>query len=103
MHVSSLILLLVAVPTAFCMLTWVIATVYRLYVPETPAVAEPDRIVQLAPSLKPINMAVAVGAREIKENQRRRFSASPTQYSFSNGLSTGLPHDWVDDVWRRRN
>lgn len=103
MQVTSLIFVLVAVPIAFCMLTWAVATIYRLYVPEPPAPNESGRLVRLAPSLKPINMAVAVGVREIKENQRRQFSSSAAHYSFSNGLSNGVPTDWVEDVWRRRN
>lgn len=103
MHVTSLIFLLVAVPVAFCMLTWVVATIYRLYFPEPVARVHPERSIRLPLRLKPVSMAMAVGVREIKENQRRRFSSSATHYSFSNGLSNGVPSDWVDDVWRRRN
>ena len=103
MQVTSLIFLLVAVPIAFCMLTWVVATIYRLYFPEPAARVEPGRSVRLPLRLKPISMAVAVGVREIKENQRRQFSSSATHYTFSNGLSSGVPSDWVVDVHRRRN
>lgn len=85
------------------MLTWVVATVYRLYVPEAPLRSESDSVVRLSPRLRTINVPVAVGAREIKENQRRQLSASTSHYSLSNGLSSGVPSDWVEDVWRRRN
>lgn len=103
MQVTSLIFLLVAVPIAFCMMTWVVATVYRLYFPEQTIMHEPDRPMQFAPRLRPLDTVVAVGVREIKENQRRQFSSSASHYSFSNGYSNGVPTDWVDDVWRRRN
>lgn len=103
MHVTSLIFLLVAVPVAFCMLTWVVATIYRLYFPETSIGSAPARIVRLPPRLRPTNMAEAVGVREIKENQRRQFGSSVARYSYANGFSNGVPNDWVDDVWRRRN
>lgn len=103
MQVTSLIFLLVAVPIAFCMLTWVIATIYRLYFPEPSARELPIRSIRLPLPIKPVSVAMAVGVREIKENQRRQFSSSAAHYSFENGLSNGVPSDWVDDVWRRRN
>ncbi len=92
-----------AVPIAFCMLTWVIATIYRLYFPEPSIRVVPSRSIRLPLRVKSMSVALAVGVREIKENQRRQFSSSATHYSFENGLSSGVPSDWVDDVWRRRN
>lgn len=102
MQVTSLIIVLVAVPIAFCMLTWVIATIYRLYfvgrietVPEFP--------IRFSRTVASVHTVAAVGAREIKESQRKRLSGTHCHYTFSRGLSTGLPSDWLDDMWRRRN
>jgi len=101
--VTSLIFVLVGVPVIFCVLTYLVATAYRVYFPEKempaeePAEAAPRRRFRK-------DEPVTVGVREIKEDQRR-MSATPARsfYSFSNGLSNGLPADWMDEVRRRRN
>lgn len=104
MQVTSLIFLLIALPVVFCMLTWVIATVYRLYVPDASFDLERElsRISQPEPS--PADVALTVGVREIKEDQRRwQRSTCSSPYYFLNGISNGVPSPWLDDVWQRRN
>jgi hypothetical protein len=101
-QVTSLIIILVTVPVAFCMLTWVLATVYRLYFAER-VESIPDIPIQFSRPLRSFDTVVAVGVREIKESQRKRLNSSHCRYTFSRGLSNGLPSDWLDDMWRRRN
>lgn len=102
MQVTSLIIVLVTVPIAFCMLTWVVATVYRLYFP-VEIESAPDIPIRFSPPPESCDTVMAVGVREIKESQRRQLNSSLCRYSYSHGTSNGLPSDWVDDVWHRRN
>lgn len=104
MHVVSLIFIIVAIPIVFCMLTWVAATVYRLYFPEKPLPLESQLSFVSRGDLSTPDLAVPVGVREIKEDQQRwQRSESVAPYHFSCGISSGLPTCWLDDVWRRRN
>lgn len=103
-HVVSLIFIIVAIPVIFCMLTWVAATVYRLYFPEKPLPLESQlSFISSGPHDAP-DLAIPVGVREIKEEQRRSQRIEHiAPYSFSCGISNGLPSCWLDDVWLRRN
>ncbi len=103
MQVTSLIFLVVAIPILFCTITWVIATAYRLYFPEKPLPLEKELsfVSHIAPSSSAL--PVPIGVREIKEDERRRRLNQSACYRFTNGMSNGVPSDWLDDVWRRRN
>jgi hypothetical protein len=99
---TSLIFVLIGVPVVFCVLTYLVATAYRIYVPEklTPI----DEPVELLSRREARTERVLVGIREIKEDQRRLSTIRATSsYTFSNGLSSGLPSDWIEEVRRRRN
>ena len=100
MHV--LFLLLVA-PLFFFLLTWCVATVYRLYFPERPA---PLRTGASVPR-RPRRHAAAgeqalVGAREIREEQRREDDG-PVPYRYAGFPSGQIPDDWKRDLHQRRN
>lgn len=104
MQVVSLIFIIVAIPIVFCMLTWVAATVYRLYFPEKPLPIDRHFSIVSRSGPESPEMAVPVGVREIKEDQQRwQRSETISPYYFSCGISNGLPSCWLDDVWRRRN
>lgn len=104
MHVVSLIFIIVAIPIVFCMLTWVAATVYRLYFPEKPLPLDTQFSLISRAEHATSDLAVPVGVREIKEDQQRwQRSESISPYYFSCGISNGMPSCWLDDVWRRRN
>lgn len=85
------------------MMTWVIATAYRLYFPEKPIPLEKE--LTFVSRIQPASsqLPVPIGVRQIKEDQRRRRQSRSVSYDFSNGISNGVPSDWLDDVWRRRN
>lgn len=102
MEVTSLIFVLVAAPVVFCALIWLVATVYRLYFPE-PVETLRDISVHISPAVGTFDTVAAVGVREIKAIQRREFDRSECRYAYARGLSTGLPADWIDELWRRRN
>ena len=98
MHV---LFLLVVAPLFFFLLTWVVATVYRLYFPEQPL---PLRVstVRLPRRRTAGGEHVPVGVREIREEQRRDDDG-PVAYQYS-GFPTGqLPDDWARDLHERRN
>lgn len=103
MHVTTLIFLIVAFPVLFCMLTWVAATTYRLYFPENPLPLEKELTFVSRHEATSVRTPIPIGVREIKEDQRRRRRASCISYQFANGMSSGVPSDWLDDVWQRRN
>ncbi|MEX0747489.1 MAG: hypothetical protein WD275_05760 [Rhodothermales bacterium] len=103
MDVTSLIFVLIGAPVVFCVLTYLVATAYRVYFPEMqPPIEQPP---EAAPRRSfRTDEPVPVGVREIKEDQRRMMSIlAASSYSFSHGFSSGLPSDWMDEVWRRRN
>lgn len=102
-HVASLIFLIVAIPIVFCMITWVVATAYRLYFPEKTRPLERD--LTFVSQFKPAHpeLPVPIGVREIKEDERRRRLSQSASYLFTHGMSSGVPSDWLDDVWQRRN
>lgn len=102
-HVTSLIFLLVAIPILFCMITWVAATAYRLYFPEKPVPLERELAFVSRAEPTSSELLVPIGVREIKEDERRRRLSESTSYQFTNGMSNGVPSDWLDDVWCRRN
>ncbi len=102
MEVTSLIIILMTVPVAFCMLTWLVATAYRLYVPEKAETAR-EIPIRFSRPLRSFDTVVAVDAREIKAGQRRELDRIGCRYAYSRGLSTGPPVDWIDELWRRRN
>ncbi len=104
MHVVTLIFIIVAIPVIFCMLIWVAATVYRLYFPEKPLPLESQLAFISKAHHGTHDLAVPVGVREIKEEQRRSQDVGRIPpYHFSCGISNGLPSCWLDDVWLRRN
>jgi hypothetical protein len=93
-----------AVPTLFCMLTWVVVTVYRLYSPERPLPFELDPVF-IRERAAAAGESLPVGAREIREDQRRylgRQARTPYHYYAAFG-SEGLPPAWKEDLWLRRN
>lgn len=103
-QVTSLIFLIVAIPILFCMITWVAATAYRLYFPEKPLPLERElAFISRLDSAPKSDLPVPIGVRQIKENERRRRSVRAERYDFDRGISNGLPSDWLDDLWQRRN
>jgi len=90
-------------PVLVFLIIWVGATVYRIYYPELPLPFEQDSVVQRErASLE--GKSVPVGVREIRADQRReRRQENVTVYNYAWGGSEGLPEEWHEDLWRRRN
>lgn len=95
-----LLFALIAAPVFFFLLTWVAATVYRLYFPDKPV---PLRGGPLLRRREAAERAMPVGVREIREAQRRHLHKQVGAYHYAGPGSDGLPTDWVEDLWRRRN
>lgn len=93
-----MILLLILIPTAFCMLTWVVVTAGRLLFPERPLPFDRDRLQAWPPQA---SLEVPVAARDIRQDQQRRRQVRTYQYL--GGDSEGLPAAWHDELWLRRN
>lgn len=91
-------------PIIFFLLTWVIATVYRLYFPERPLPFEQDPVM-VRQRATDRGKSVPVGLREIRadERHRRRESARERSYHYAWGGSDGFPEQWEEDLWQRRN
>ncbi len=92
-------------PILFFLLTWVVATVYRLYFPEHPLPFEEDPVVLREEATSRGN-SIPVGVREIRADQRRkRRQGVPhmPDYHYAWGGSDGFPEAWRDDLWQRRN
>ncbi len=101
MHV---LFLTIVGPILFFLLTWVVATAYRLYFPEQPLVFDNDPIV-LREERAREGQSIPVGVREIREDQRRNRQLGRTSpdYRYAWGGSDGFPDAWKDDIWQRRN
>lgn len=93
MQLTSLIFLIVAVPILFCMITWVVATAYRLYFPAKPLPLERELAFIARSESSTSELAVPIGVREIKEDERRRRLSQSASYQFTNGMSNGVPSD----------
>ncbi len=97
------ILFAVALPIFFFMLTWVLVTAYRILFPEEPAPIEDDPL-YLRQRATEAGVSVPVGAREIREDQRRYQRAQQVAYDYA-GTPTliGVPEVWQENLWLRRN
>ena len=93
-----LLFTLVALPVLFFMLVWVAVTAYRLFRPAQPypLEQEPFFVRQQAQG-----ETVSIGAREIREDQRR--ARRREAYHYTEGDSDGFPLHWHSDLWLRRN
>lgn len=91
-------------PLIFFMLTWAIATAYRLYFPERPLPFDQDPVMLRWRSAAR-GKGMPVGVREIQADQRhrRRKAARERSYHYAWGGSDGFPAQWEEDLWRRRN
>jgi hypothetical protein len=99
---SFLFLILVG-PVLFLLLLWGGATVYRIYNPERPLPFNEDPVVQRERATAE-GTAVPVGVREIRADQRRTYRQADTgTYHYAWGGSEGIPEDWRDQLWKRRN
>jgi hypothetical protein len=94
------LLLIVAVPMLFFMATWAIVTAYRILRPEEPLPLE-RRPVEMRRRATARGVPVPVGARDIREDQRYRRTT--VVYQFYEGDSDGVPLQWREDLWLRRN
>lgn len=91
-------------PLLFFLVTWVAATAYRIYFPERPLPFENDPVL-VRRRAAATGAEVPVGFREIREDQLRlqRERMTAPSYFYAGSASEGLPSDWMDDLWRRRN
>jgi hypothetical protein len=90
-------------PILVFLIIWVGATVYRLYFPEHPLPFDQDPVVKRERATLE-GESVPVGVREIRADQRReRRQEDITVYNYAWGGSEGLPDEWREDLWRRRN
>jgi hypothetical protein len=90
-------------PILVFLIIWVGATVYRLYFPERPLPFEQDPVVKRERATLE-GESIPVGVREIRADQRReRRQEDVTVYNYAWGGSEGLPEEWHEDLWRRRN
>lgn len=99
-----LLLALLLGPILFFMITWVIATVYRLYFPERSLPFERDPVV-IRERATAKGESVPVGVREIRADQRRarRQGTRQSTYTYAWGGSDGFPEAWHENLWQRRN
>lgn len=89
-------------PILVFLLIWVGATVYRLYYPQHSLPFENDPVQRRQDAGD--GGCVPVGVREIRADQRReRRQEDVTVYNYAWGGSEGLPDEWREDLWRRRN
>lgn len=90
-------------PILLFLVIWVGATVYRLYYPERPLPFEEDPVMKRERATVEGD-SVPVGVREIRADQRReRRQKDVTVYNYAWGGSEGVPEEWREDLWRRRN
>ena len=103
MPVLYVLFAIVAVPILFFMLTWVVITACKLFVPSKPPVIEHDPG-ELRRTATSEGYSIPVGAREIREDQR--YISNQTQevtYHYEYGDSEGLPTLWYEELIHRRN
>ncbi len=91
-----------AVPVLFLLFVWGAATAYRIYFPERAIPFYEGRIVRRERQAA-AGRHMPVGVREIREDQRRQLRQREAAYHYTSSVSEGLPSDWMDDLWRRRN
>jgi hypothetical protein len=92
-------------PILVFLLTWVVATVYRLYFPEEVASFDKDPVM-LRERARQEGRALPVGVREIRADQRRQRRlerAHNRAYHYAWGGSDGFPESWRENLWQRRN
>lgn len=104
MDAMFVLLVLVVGPVLFFLLTWVVATVYRLYFPEQPLPLESNPVV-VRQRAAANGKSVSVGVREIRADQRwaQRNKVAQSGYHYAWGGSDGFPEIWYEDLWQRRN
>ncbi len=89
--------------TFLLLLLWVGVTVYRLYNPEDPHLFEQQPFVPTQ-ATQAEEERMPVGIREIRAEQRRkRREQGGIEVSYVWGHSEGVPEEWVEDLWHRRN
>lgn len=90
-------------PILVFLLIWVGATAYRLYYPDRPVPFEGHSMARRTERSEEGGY-VPVGVREIRADQRRKQGREDvTIYNYAWGGSQGVPEDWHEDLWRRRN
>lgn len=91
-------------PIIFFLMTWVIATLYRLYFPERPLPFDRDPVTIHRRAVAN-GKGTPVGVREIQadERHRRREAAHDRSYHYAWGGSDGFPEQWEEELWQRRN
>lgn len=93
----------VAGSTFLLLLLWAGVTVYRLYNPEDPHPFENHTFVPRQ-TARNEEKRMPVGIREIRAEQRRkRREQEEVEISYRWGYSEGVPEEWVEDLWHRRN
>jgi hypothetical protein len=97
------LLVIIVVLSVFILLGWLLTSVNRvLAYPDPPF--EKDLIV-LRAEVMAGSLGIPVGAREIREEQRRyRHVHAGAAYQFTAGdPPAGMPEAWLKDLWLRRN
>lgn len=89
--------------TFLLLLLWAGVTVYRLYNPEDPHLFDEQPFIPRSTS-QAEEKRMPVGIRKIRADQRRkRREQEGVKASYTWGRSEGVPEEWVEDLWRRRN
>ena len=98
------LLLVIVVLIVLSILGWLITTVNRVFSPPAAPPVEKDLIV-LRAEVMAGSLGIPVGAREIREEQRRYQHVRPgTSYHFAAGDPPGgMPEEWTKNLWLRRN
>lgn len=103
MSILYLTFAILVAPILFFVFTWAAVTAYRLLAPEKPILPGGDPVVVRKRATES-GQYVAVGVREIREDQRLLFRDQiRSPYYYSAGFSEGLPSIWMEDLWQRRN
>jgi hypothetical protein len=100
----SLIFFAAILPPLIIMIAWAGITAFRIYFPERTLPFDPDPVWMHQHALS-VSEGALVGAQDIRNEQRRqsRLHAPGYRYDRSCSGSSGMPDDWADDLWLRRN
>lgn len=88
--------------TFFALLIWAGTMVYRLYHPERVRPFEEHPVVQREKAAAR-GERVSVGVREIRADRRRERRKEALGRDYVWGRSDGIPEEWREDLWQRRN
>ncbi|MEM6337321.1 MAG: hypothetical protein AAF752_12195 [Bacteroidota bacterium] len=99
----AFIFMMVVLPVVFILLVWVATMAYRICVPEKPQPLAHDPVIVRELARK-VGEPVAVGFREIRDDQRRHNQLERVEYHYQRGeLGNTIPVAWLQEMQERCN